>query len=52
MSEESRRYLALVLELMGAGAVLYAVACWSVPAAIALAGVLLIVVAQFLGELV
>ena len=45
------RYLALALELGGAGAVLYAVATWSVPAAIALGGVLLIVAAQFLGEL-
>jgi hypothetical protein len=41
----------LGLELAGAGAALYAIASFSVPAAIGLGGVLLIVAAQFLGEL-
>jgi hypothetical protein len=45
------RYLALALEATGALAILYGVAVWSVPAAIGLGGVLLIVAAQLLEEL-
>lgn len=50
-ADRRTRVTSLGLEIAGAVAVVYAIATWSVPLAIALAGLLVIVAAQFLEKL-